>query len=135
MKKLFIAVLAVAGLASCMQDEVLSQDQAAIEFGDAFVDNSTKAIIEEADDITGFTVYGNVKGTGDDFVALYGNDGATVTRGDEAGLGEAWSCSVTRYWTPLCQYNFAAVAITFSGSGVCAINSTFINLPPQVVKL
>ena len=111
MKKLFIAVLAVAGLASCMQDEVLSQDQAAIEFGDAFVDNSTKAIIDDAGGIDGFTVWGNVNAIDatTNPVALYGETGATVSR-DGKGLGVAWSCSEKRYWTASCVYNFVAIA-------------------------
>ncbi len=109
MKKIFLAVLAVAALASCAKEEVLSYDKAPIAFGDAFVDNATKAIYESGADITGFTVWGNVKGTNATPVALYGDAGAAVTRGD-AALGAAWTCSVTRYWTPDCTYNFAAIA-------------------------
>ena len=106
MKKLFIAVLAVAGLASCMQDEVLSQDQAAIEFGDAFVDNATKAIYEGSTEVDEFKVWGTVTGQGGT-VALY--EGANVTRGDK-NYNEAWTCDVTRFWTPNCDYAFYAVA-------------------------
>ena len=107
MKKLFIAMMAMAAFAACSNEEPVASLQGdAIAFGDAFVDNATKAIIEKSDDLKGFTVFGNVKGTGD-VVALYGN-GATVTRGT-AGLNEAWACDVTRYWTPSCTYNFAAV--------------------------
>ena len=110
MKKLFIAVLAVAGLASCMQDEVLSQDQAAIEFGDAFVDNSTKAIYEGEKYVDEFKVWGTVTGEGGT-VALY--EGANVSR--PTGLSgydatKAWTCDVTRFWTPNCDYAFYAVA-------------------------
>lgn len=109
MKKLFIAVLAVAALASCMQDEVLSQDQAAIEFGDAFVDNSTKALYGTVDGTTtnvkAFQVWGTVKGTGDAAVALY--EGANVYNGTTYGV--AWTCDVTRFWTPNCDYAFYAV--------------------------
>lgn len=110
MKKLFIAVLAVAALASCAQDEIITKhNQVAIGFGNAYVDNSTKAIITDADDIEDFTVWGTVQGTGTTPVALYGTTGATVTRG-EAALGAAWECLVDRYWTPSCIFNFAAVA-------------------------
>lgn len=104
MKKIFVAVMAVAALASCAKEEAVCVDRGdAIAFGDAFVDNATRAIYEEADDITGFTVFGNVNN-----VALYG-DGATVTRNDKA-LGTAWDCSVARYWTPNGTFNFAAIA-------------------------
>ena len=110
MKKLFIAAMAVAALASCAQEEFISYDNKAIEFGDAFVNNSTKAIYEGAEDITGFTVWGNVKGEGVSTpVALYGDTGATVER-KGAALGAAWSCSEIRFWTPVCNYNFVAIA-------------------------
>lgn len=104
MKKIFIAVMAVAALASCAKEETVNIDRGdAIAFGDAFVENATRAIYETANDITGFTVFGNVNN-----VALYGN-GATVTRNDKA-LGTAWDCSVARYWTPNGTFNFAAIA-------------------------
>ena len=110
MKKLFIAVMAVAALASCAQEEVILNNNKAIEFGDAFVNNSTKAIYETANDITGFTVWGNVKGEGVSTpVALYGETGATVER-KGAALGAAWTCSEIRFWTPVCNYNFVAIA-------------------------
>ena len=113
MKRLFFAVLAVATLASCAKEEAIRVDQGeAIAFGDAFVDNATRAIYESADDIQGFTVFGQVgqKGENDQisYVDLYGN-GATVTRGD-AALGAAWSCATTRYWIPSSTFNFAAIA-------------------------
>lgn len=110
MKKLFIAAMAVAAMASCAQEEVILNNNKAIEFGDAFVNNATKAIYETANDITGFTVWGNVKGEGVSTpVALYGETGATVERRG-AALGVAWSCSEIRYWTPVCDYNFVAIA-------------------------
>ena len=104
MKKIFVTVMAVAALASCAKEEAVNIDRGdAIAFGDAFVENATRVIYENADDITGFTVFGNVNN-----VALYG-DGATVTRNDKA-LGTAWDCSVARYWTPNGTFNFAAIA-------------------------
>ena len=114
MKKIFIAILAVAAFAACAtEDTIVTPKGQAIAFGDAFVDNSTKAIYEEADDIQGFTVFGNVVATANVAtatpVALYGDNGATVTRGD-AELGVAWDCDVIRYWTPSCTFNFAAIA-------------------------
>ena len=120
MKKLFIAVLAVAALASCAQDEIITKhNQVAIGFGNAYVDNSTKAIITAANEIQGFTVWGNVQGTGVDTpVALYGNTGAAVTR-EGAALGAAWKCGVVRYWTAACDYNFVAIA---NGTGIDVVN-------------
>ena len=105
MKKLFIAVMAVAAMASCAQEEVILNNNKAIEFGDAFVNNATKAIYEGTKKVDSFLVWGTVKGDGD-AVALY--EGATVSRGDK-NYNEAWSCTVTRFWTPDCDYNFYAV--------------------------
>ena len=109
MKKIFIAVMAMAAFAACSNEVEIAPSQGeAIAFGDAYVDNATKAIYEEAEDIEGFTVWGSVEGT-EGPVALYGETGAAVTRGG-AALGAAWSCNVVRYWTPLCRYSFVAIA-------------------------
>lgn len=105
MKKLFIAVLAVAALASCAQDEIISKNQTAIAFGDAFVDNATKAIYDNnTNKVTAFQVWGTVTGEGNT-VALY--EGANVY--DGAAYNTAWTCDVTRYWTENCKYAFYAV--------------------------
>ena len=114
MKKIFISIIAVAALAACSKEAAVETPQGdAIAFGDVFVDHSTKAIYESANDLTGFTVWGNVEG-----VALYGTEGAVVTRGGVA-LGSAWTCSVARYWTPSSDFSFAAIA---NGTGTDCVN-------------
>ena len=114
MKKIFFSIMAVAALAACSKEAAIETPQGdAIAFGDAFVDHSTKAIYETANDLQGFTVWGNVAN-----VALYGETGATVTRGNKA-LGAAWTCSATRYWTPSSTFNFAAIA---NGTGTDCVN-------------
>ena len=114
MKKLFILIMTVAALAACNKEAAIETPQGdAIAFGDVFVDHSTKAIYETANDLTGFTVWGNVAD-----VALYGTEGAIVTR-DSKALGTAWTCSVTRYWTPSSTFNFAAIA---NGTGTDCVN-------------
>ena len=106
MKKIFIAIMALAAFTACSKETSIDTPQGdSIAFGGAFVDNSTKAIYETADKLKGFTVWGNVNNT----VSLYGDTGAAVTRGT-AELGEAWNCAVSRYWTPSCTYNFTAIA-------------------------
>lgn len=106
MKKIFIAIMALAVITACSKETSIEVPQGdSIAFGGAFVDNTTKAIYEKADNLTGFTVWGNVNGT----ASLYGDDGATVERGT-AQLGAAWSCTEARYWTPSCTYNFTAIA-------------------------
>lgn len=112
MKKLFVAVLAVAALASCAQEDVILNNDKAITFGDAYVQNSTKAIYGDKDadenviEVEKFQVWGTVTPNGGTALPLY--EGATVTRGT-AAYGEAWSCSVQRFWTPNCVYAFYAV--------------------------
>ena len=61
MKKIFILLLAIATLAACNKSEVVDVNPGeAIQFGNAFVDNATKAIDPSITTLTldGFTVYG-----------------------------------------------------------------------------
>lgn len=111
MKKLFIAMMAMAAFAACSNEEPVASLQGdAIAFGDAFVDNSVRAIYGENDHkLTEIKVWGNVKQTLTENtpVALYGTEGATVSGG---AYGALWSCDVVRYWTPSCTFNFLAIA-------------------------
>ena len=118
MKKLFVAVLAVAALASCAQEDVILNNDKAITFGDAYVQNSTKAIYGDKDadenviEVEKFQVWGTVTPNGGTGTALPLYEGATVTRGTDAKndeYGEPWICSVQRFWTPNCVYAFYAV--------------------------
>ena len=43
MKKIILAAMALAALAACSKESTVDVDRAAIAFGQAFVDNSTKA--------------------------------------------------------------------------------------------
>ena len=106
MKKILLSVFAVAALASCVQNEVVNP-QTPISFGDAYVENSTKAIFEGANEVQAFQVWGTITGVDNNPVALY--NGANVIRGGK-NYNEAWSCDVTRFWTPSCTYAFYAVA-------------------------
>lgn len=111
--------MALAALAACSKEEAVEvQKGDAIAFGDAFVDNATKAIYEDASGLTGFTVWGNVDGTNETPLALYGDAGATVSRNSK-NLGVAWDCDVVRYWTPDAEYNFTAIA---NGTGTTIVN-------------
>ena len=67
MKRLFIAVLAVAALTACSKEETVNIDRGeAIAFGNAFVDNATRAIDpsygENGAALTEFQVWGSVNG-------------------------------------------------------------------------
>ena len=119
MKKILFAMFAVAALASCAQDEIVGKyNQEAIGFGNAFVDNATKAVVDATDPSYGttakplntFKVWGTVKSTSNDPVAIFGNGttGDTVT--GTVGANSEWNCtSKTQYWIEGAKYNFAAV--------------------------
>ena len=103
MKKIFVAVMAMAAFAACSNEEQIAAPQGQeIAFGDAFVDNATKAIYEGANKLTQFTVWGSVNN-----VPLYGTTGATVEGDAYDGI---WTCDETRYWTPSCNFKFFATA-------------------------
>ena len=104
MKKLFIAIVALAAATACSKDDVISIDRQAIGFGNPFVENAVRADYSSSL-VNSFKVYGTVTGNGNT-VTLY--NGATVTRGDK-NYGDAWSCTQTEYWVPSCSYAFQAV--------------------------
>ena len=99
-------------LGSCSSDDTIDAIQGeAITFGNAFVENSTRATDPsygaEANAFTQFQVWGRVTGnTTGNTVNLYGGDGAEVT----GSVGAAWSCKETEYWIPSATYNFLAIA-------------------------
>lgn len=114
MKKIFISIIAVAALVACNKEAAIETPQGdAIAFGDAFVDNATKAIYDKASDLKAFKVWGNVAGTNTTPLALYGKDGANVT------YNTNWDCDIVRYWTPSADYNFTAIA---NGVGQDCVN-------------
>ena len=95
-------------MASCIQNETINP-QTPIGFGDAYVQNSTKAIYEGTNYVKAFQVWGTITSAAGT-VALY--EGANVEDTTAEGVnnyGEAWSCDVQRFWTPDCDYNFYAV--------------------------
>lgn len=98
-------------LGSCSSDETIDAIQGeAITFGDAFVENSTRATDPSygaAKALEQFNVWGTVTGNTGNTVNIF--NGATVTKGDEA-YGAAWTCSQTQYWIPDATYNFMAIA-------------------------
>lgn len=109
MKKLLISMLAVATLASCAKEETLSFDKGeAIQFGNAFVDNSTRAADPSysANDIDSLKVYGTVNG-----VNIYnGNKVSRPSAEAGKGYGDVWTCTGTQqYWIAGAQYKFVGI--------------------------
>ncbi|MBQ6988987.1 MAG: fimbrillin family protein [Alistipes sp.] len=114
MKKILLAALALGALVSCSKDELISESRQAIEFGNAFVDNSTRATsatdpsyytngTEGFTQLTSFNVYGTVGS-----VNIF--NGVTINKGD-AAYGVAWTQNGgnTQYWIPGASYVFDAV--------------------------
>ena len=112
MKKTLIALAALAMVAACNKAEVIETTQDnLIGFEAPFVDNATKAINNDysgTKDLTGFKVYGTVKGNLDP-VNIFKD--VEIERNNKA-YGAAWdykNASDAEYWVPGCTYNFAAI--------------------------
>ena len=126
MKKIFISLLAVAALAACNKSEVIESNPGeAIEFGDAFVDNATKATDPSysANDITKFNVYGTVNN-----VVIY--PGTEVTK-DDAEYNSAWTCPVNQYWIPGASYKFVGIV---DGNKTNVTETTLVNGMPTTIS-
>ena len=113
MKKIFIAALAIAALASCNKTEVVGVTESnAIAFDNAFVDNATKSVNDPSltsSSLTDFAVYGFVEGA-----VLF--NGTQVSKSiDNDDLESAWKYEGTQYWIAGAQYNFNAVAPMTAG--------------------
>lgn len=105
MKKIFI-MLAVAALVSCSKEESIRVDQGElIGFGNAFVDNATRAEDKTYGevDLTAFNVYGTVTGTAGT-VNIFNGDAVTGSVGPNV-----WTCANKQYWIEGATYDFAAV--------------------------
>ena len=107
MKKLFIAILAVAGLAACSQDMTLETPKgAAIAFDNAFVNNSTRATDITKATLNDFGVYGSVEKEVDSEI----QQGLIFTNQRVYKSGDAFIYSPAQYWIANAQYDFVAIA-------------------------
>ena len=103
MKKQLAIVCAALGMVACMQDEIVTVQQNAIEFKSAHVDNATRAAADPSttvETIDDFNVWGFM-----DQPSGYIFTGDKVQR-----VGEAWTYANTQYWAPDHTYYFAAVS-------------------------
>ena len=108
MKKFLISMLAVVAFASCSNDETLSLNPGeAISFGDAFVNNSTRAFYSNSSLFDSFNVYGFVEGDASANAKIF--DFAEVTG---SALNGDWSYTGQQYWINGANYKFHAVAPT-----------------------
>ena len=138
MKKIILAAMAFAALAACSKETTVDVAREEIAFGNAFVDNSTKA--DAATDpsysttgtkgvlLTQFNVYGAVNG-----VNIF--DGDNVTKGT-AGYGAAWTHDGAKhYWIAGAPYKFVGVVDgnkTVAGTVVTKTNLDAAGLPTNI---
>ena len=112
MKKLFIAMLAVAAVTACAKDEAISIDRQTIGFGNAFVENATRVDYSTEGALTKFNVYGIVTGTAGTVNIFNGNE-VTKTQQNATDIGDTntwwYAAGAAQYWIPGASYNFAAV--------------------------
>ena len=107
MKKILFSILAMAAMAACATDEPIALNQEAIQFGNAFVDNSVRATDPSYSnyDIQSFNVYGTVNGGNGDVLIYPG----TLVEKNSAAYGAAWTCPVQQYWVAGAEYKFVAI--------------------------
>ena len=137
MKKLFTILAVAAAVVACQKNEIVALDKGeAIAFGNAFVENSTRATDPSygAVALTKFNVYGTVTGTGNGVVNIFAGDEVTGTVGNDV-----WTCANKQYWIADASYNFAAVAsgnvATTDTNGMPATISTIANANNNVEDL
>ena len=112
MKKIIIAVLAVAAMVACSKEQtVVAPKGDAIGFS-TFVDNATRA--EDIEDITtenikDFGVYGTV--------AKGGNSALIFNNTQVTKSGDAFVYSPAQYWIAAAKYDFLAFAPYQDGEG------------------
>ena len=133
MKKIILAAMAIVSLAACSKETAIEVNREEIAFGDAFVDNSTKA--DAATDpsystsgkgvaLTQFNVYGAVNG-----VNIF--NGNTVTKGT-AAYGAAWTLEgAKQYWIAGANYKFVGV-VDGNKDGVTSITPDEAGLPASI---
>lgn len=110
MKKIFFAILCAGALMSCAKEEVVTAEQEAITFENAFVDNATKALDSYTvtkNNLETFDVWGTTKRPGvDEIVPIFVNEAVSST---DNGTTWTYAASSTQYWIPGNAYVFAAV--------------------------
>ena len=119
MKKSFLVIAAMATLVACNNEEVMDvAPKTSIAFGDAFVENSTRAIdgTLNTNNLTSFNVYGSVTGDGNTVNIFSGVEVKKTTdsqpsTGDVTSTDGNWwyAGDNTQYWIVGNAYSFAAV--------------------------
>ena len=110
MKKIFIAIVALAAATACSNSEIVSVNREAIAFDNAFINNSVRSVIDpsykyDTKMFADFAVYGFV--TGENTAPIF--DGTQVS-------GPTWTYTGTQYWVDGADYDFHAVAPLTDGN-------------------
>ena len=135
MKKIFVAIMAMAAVTACATDDVVRQNyDNAIEFN-TFVGNSTKVATDNsysntAGNLEQFQVWGTIAMTGtENYANIF--DGVVVNKGG-SGVGSAWTYGVeyTQYWIPGNTYSF--VGIVDGNEGKNSVEEGAYNMPTHI---
>ena len=128
MKKYLYIAIAAATFASCSQDEVMEvAEKQAIQFGNTFVGNSTRAVDPSysSNTIQSFQLFGTVNN-----VSIYNNvtveNKTAENSATEAGYKKVWYCPVTQYWVEGAAYKFIAIIDGDKKDGDKVITSTAV---------
>lgn len=129
MKKIFVAMLALAAATACSNDELVSVNQEAIGFDNAFINNSVRSVNDPSYTDTNlfadFAVYGYV--AGESSASIF--DGTQVSG---SALNADWTYTGTQYWIDGADYTFHAVAPYNGGwtkteAGIGSVKLSFTN--------
>ena len=122
MKKIFVAMLALAAATACSNDELVSVNREAIAFDNAFINNSVRSVVDPSSKtgalkFDNFTVYGYVNGE----VLFNGIEVSQSISNDK--LSSVWKYNGTQYWIESGVYDFSAVAPLTNGNWTLVENS------------
>lgn len=115
MKKILFTILCAGAVMSCSKEEVITANQEAITFENAFVNNATKAAYDGSynnSNFSEFQVYATITGTGNGEGTANIFNGERVVKGTSLGQGVNWTYAIanTQYWIPGNNYQFRAIA-------------------------
>ena len=106
MKRFLICALAALGMVACVSEDVVQLPKSeAISFADAFIGNSTRAVVAEDPS----TTKANLKAF-DVWAYMTSLNGTVLLDEDVEFKGGSWDYENTQYWTPNRNYFFAALA-------------------------
>ena len=100
MKKIFVAVLAVAAMVACSTEQTIVAPQGEAIGFDTFVENSTRADITTSN-LTEFGVYASIENA---------NGAGMILSNERVYNDSGWKYGNTQYWVPKANYEFTAFA-------------------------